>query len=533
MNWFQRFLKNLGALFYLNDPPPHPSLPGTHKEPSSTSTAHDDLDSAVLPVDEAVSGILVEQNDVPAIDPVTPAPLIPDANKQADVTFDDLNMLTESISAAWVELPHLMDDASWASFRQEILEVFKSEIVDELSDFEEEVVVQRVIAILDKYPDAKRRIAQKYAVFAEEQRFTEAEDGTGTLSAEEMGGLEEAVPADREEKQDLQIPVFFATDRQLDTSQQLAKVFANRRGDGRLHYGLATVSIPLNHQVGVLETPNRWLFQKFDPKKHFTVLTLDLMSQTEFKDEVNDSYETDEREILIFIHGYQTSFQGGLRRTAQLAYDLNFDGIAMYYSWPSAVQILKYSADEATIEWSQDHFDQFLSFVMTDLGATKIHVIAHSMGNRLLSRAMKNLSLDGMPEDAAQLRQIVFTAPDVDASLFKQLATAFDGKADRYTLYASSRDFPLELSSLIHGGSRAGEADETDGGPVIVSPVETIDVSAIDSVLAGLGHSYFGGNVRVIQDMIDLIVREKGPDDRPGLTSIGSGDDGNYWRFLK
>ncbi|MEM7803243.1 MAG: alpha/beta hydrolase, partial [Chloroflexota bacterium] len=170
--------------------------------------------------------------------------------------------------------------------------------------------------------------------------------------------------------------------------------------------------------------------------------------------------------------------------------------------------------------------------VITGLGATKIHAIAHSMGNRLLSNALERLQLEGLPESAARLRQIVFTAPDVDAETFKQLAAAYEGKADQFTLYASSRDFPLELSAFLHGGNRAGEADETDGGPVIVSPIETVDVSAIDTILAGLGHSYFGGNVRVIDDMIEVINKGKRAVER-GLTQIDVDGNRRYWQVIK
>ncbi len=35
------------------------------------------------------------------------------------------------------------------------------------------------------------------------------------------------------------------------------------------------------------------------------------------------------------MHGYNTSFDNALYRTAQIAYDLDFDGATFLYSWPS------------------------------------------------------------------------------------------------------------------------------------------------------------------------------------------------------
>jgi len=38
------------------------------------------------------------------------------------------------------------------------------------------------------------------------------------------------------------------------------------------------------------------------------------------------------KEIFVFIHGYNTSFEDAARRTGQLAYDLKFPGLAFFFS---------------------------------------------------------------------------------------------------------------------------------------------------------------------------------------------------------
>ena len=42
---------------------------------------------------------------------------------------------------------------------------------------------------------------------------------------------------------------------------------------------------------------------------------------------------------LVFVHGFNTTFDNALFRTAQIAYDLKFDGAPFVYSWPSQGQV--------------------------------------------------------------------------------------------------------------------------------------------------------------------------------------------------
>src|SRR5439155_22255307 len=98
----------------------------------------------------------------------------------------------------------------------------------------------------------------------------------------------------------------------------------------------------------------------------------------------------------------------------------------------------KYLADEQSVEFCVPDLEQFLTLIANTSGATKIHLIAHSMGNRALLRALSNLRTAG--HAPANLAEAVFTAPDVDRDIFTQLVTAVTALAQRTTLYASSRD---------------------------------------------------------------------------------------------
>src|SRR5581483_4228092 len=102
--------------------------------------------------------------------------------------------------------------------------------------------------------------------------------------------------------------------------------------------------------------------------------------------------ESENRQALVFIHGYNVTFNDAVRRTAQIAYDLAFDVTPILYSWPSQGKLHGYPADENTIEWTVPQLTVFLTELAQAAGATTIHLVAHSMGNRALVKALERLA---------------------------------------------------------------------------------------------------------------------------------------------
>ena len=88
------------------------------------------------------------------------------------------------------------------------------------------------------------------------------------------------------------------------------------------------------------------------------------------------------QEALVFIHGYNVSFENAVKRTAQIAYDLQFPGAPVCYSWPSRGGLADYTRDENQAEWTVVHLHTFLQELVQQSGAKSVHLIAHSMGNR-------------------------------------------------------------------------------------------------------------------------------------------------------
>jgi esterase/lipase superfamily enzyme len=315
------------------------------------------------------------------------------------------------------------------------------------------------------------------------------------------------------------IEILYATDRKW-LGDDLNTYGSDR---GPLTFGSCEVAIPACHRIGSLETPSllRLDFGNH-PTEHVTVINVAKERDTEafFTKMANRVSGSERREALVFVHGYNVTFQDAVRRTAQIAFDLNFDGAPVLYSWPSVGRGTAYRKDETNVLWTVSHFRKFLASLSEKTGATTIHLIAHSIGNRALTEVLKDWVRPA--EGSALFSHIVLTAPDIDAETFKHLAPSVCNKAEKVTLYFSAFDKALMLSKKFHGGySRAGEV------VVIVSGLDTIDASAVNTSFAG--HSHFAESRSVIED-IYWLLRNQPVGERFGIRKEQA-PDGIYYVF--
>jgi esterase/lipase superfamily enzyme len=295
-----------------------------------------------------------------------------------------------------------------------------------------------------------------------------------------------------------------------------------------MSYGYADVSIPRDHRMGEIEAPSLWRLEfSENPARHVTVLSIEDESVASFLAQVSGrSGQSVARQMLVFVHGFNESFDDAIKRTAQIAYDLAFDGPAIAFSWPSqgGLTPLDYTKDERNADVSAGALAALLERLRASSGRVTIHVIAHSMGNRVLTRALETASVSF--QDAGKLNQLVMMAPDVDAVLFRQAAGRIAATAEHVTLYASSQDLALKAAHRVSGYLRAGEG----GRDVLVVPgIDTVDASSVQTSAFGLGHSYYADNTTILSDVFALI-RGRRPDDRFGLQKQTT-TAGTYWRF--
>lgn len=335
------------------------------------------------------------------------------------------------------------------------------------------------------------------------------------------------------------VPVFYGTDR--DRKDLGEKISYDWQRGRRLELGRALVTIPKDHVVPMVERP--WairipyidvtLYQAAeDPKKHFTIKELKALTRDEFLALVRERLQASERfedHALVFVHGYKTTFENALYRTAQISYDLKFDGAPFLYSWPSGGTLQGYTYDRESAAQAEPYFREFLEMVVNDTGARKVSIVAHSMGNQLLLRVLQDLRRS-LPE-GVKISQLILAAPDVDRHSFENIITSIRGIAEGITLYSASNDKALLMSRRVNGGiPRAG--DVPDDGPIIVEGMDTIDATASSMDSIGINHSGYAENNALLQDIGALISSGLRPPEKrlPILESVST-PRGTYWRY--
>ncbi len=365
------------------------------------------------------------------------------------------------------------------------------------------------------------------------------------------------------------VRVFFATNRERDRSRERVvrrvSFGANRSSassiEKELTLGRAVVTVPRVKRrpgsivtPGVIETGWRWLTGQSpdgDPDKHFVIYRDGFRlftSEAAFLREVArhkaeaGSYKY---HAFVFVHGYNTSFDLALMRTAQIAYDLGEPGdssgpgkpfgIPFLFSWPSAGgetwAPLLYPYDQESARFSVTHFAHFLKMVIAKTGASKVHLIAHSMGNVALLNALA--SLEAWANGRAIVEQVILASPDVDIGEFKRLAAKVRPLTRGITMYSSSRDSAMALSKQVHNGfARAGDVDGP--GPTVLAGIHSIDISAITQCYFCTGHSEYVDQQDLLNDITRLLREDRilPPHERtPVLRQERIRGLGLFWRY--
>ena len=335
------------------------------------------------------------------------------------------------------------------------------------------------------------------------------------------------------------VPVFYGTDR--NRIKQEGRVgYANDRAK-RLEMGRALVSVPLDHKVPNIERPRAWTIpylgtiqlEKEDPSKHFTVREMKVLTKAELLALVKQrlgASSTYRNQSIVFIHGYNMSFDDSLYRTAQISYDLQFDGAAFTYSWPSGGGLASYIYDRDSAQGAERYLYEFLQMVQNETGSQNINIIAHSMGNQMLLQVLRSLKLRA-PQAISRINQIILAAPDVDRDAFEAIAAEVTGIAKGITLYASANDRALEASRFVAGNKpRAG--DVPPGGPVIVAGIDSIDISKLSTGYLALHHSGYAEHTDLLTDIGQIIRTGTRPwSQRLKAYRAVNVPTGTYWRY--
>ncbi len=327
--------------------------------------------------------------------------------------------------------------------------------------------------------------------------------GTG---ARKLFGHPESTPSG--DKQGVFIQkIFYATTRRLEAT----KYFSGERAPRQkvVSYGRCEVSIPVAvHRKGRIERPSVLSFEwQEDPRKHMVLRKVQSFSWEGLASELDETFaqsssgDVVRRNAFVFVHGFNVSFDKAARRTAQIAYDLNYDGAPIMFSWPSNGSLLAYLSDREDVEWSVPYIERFLRDLVDKARVQRLSLIAHSMGNQGLIRALHRIALKADVGIGPLFENVILAAPDFDARVFtEQIAPSVLALAKRWTLYASDKDKALDASTVLSARRLGLPLSVTEG-------IDTVDASDIDVTPWSVPdfHSYYASKQRVINDLIGVL----------------------------
>ena len=332
------------------------------------------------------------------------------------------------------------------------------------------------------------------------------------------------------------VPVFFGTDRAgVPNADRLA--YGSERGR-QLQLGRALVTVPKVHELTNIERP--WSVripyfdldvykQAEDPRQHFTIMELSQLVEPELTTLIRERLTKASRykdQAFVYVHGFHSSFDDAVFRTAQLADAFAFDGPAFVYSWPSSGEVATYTYDRESAEQSERYLRDFIRFAIEKSGAKRISLIAHSLGSLPLLNVLRDLQSTKPSE--VTIDQVILVAPDMDRDSFMAVVQTVRSVAKGITLYAASNDRALLMSSKFFGAPRAG--DIPVDGPVQLDGVDTIDVTAANS---GNAASQMSGSASyLVTDIKSLLTTGICPPDKrsPHLAAKSTAA-GVYWVY--
>lgn len=274
------------------------------------------------------------------------------------------------------------------------------------------------------------------------------------------------------------IPVFFATTRLPDPAPGL--VFGPERS-AEISFGRIDVSIPPNRTEGDIRYPDATP----DPATEFVATTnLRYADRRAFRSAVAGTLrETLEREVVIYVHGFNSTFGESHLRLAQLSHDLETPGIAVQYAWPSASNPLGYIHDRDSVLFARDGLEELIETVR-EAGAQEVVIVAHSLGSLLVLEALRQMDIAERGRAARMVDGVILASPDLDIDLFRSQAAAIDPLPEPFVIFTSQRDRALRLSARItRQPERLGNLSD-------VEQVADLDVTLLDVTQFGDGSAH-------------------------------------------
>ncbi|WP_245312464.1 alpha/beta fold hydrolase [Rhizobium sp. R693] len=235
------------------------------------------------------------------------------------------------------------------------------------------------------------------------------------------------------------VPIYVATTRAR--SDNLSLPYSAERSQ-TLNFAKLDIGIPRNHVPGRIETSGRIP----DPSRHFSARTYQpIADRQEFIRQLNAALAQrapEDREIFIFVHGYNNNFADSVFRNAQITYDYNIKSVSLNYAWPSGASIPLYVFDRDSALIGRRGLAETIE-IAAQTNAKRIILVGHSMGAYVVTEALRDLALRGRTTTLKRLGGVVLAAPDIDVDVFVSQLDDIGDIPRPFTIIVSQRDRAL------------------------------------------------------------------------------------------
>lgn len=288
------------------------------------------------------------------------------------------------------------------------------------------------------------------------------------------------------------LPVFVATNR---TTNALNEITVGRARDKS--YQRYDVSIPPNREEGRIQWPGATP----DPSQDFVTT-----KASQFPDDAAflvairrdlAALPAGSRDVVLFVHGYNTNMAEGVYRLAQMKHDLVLNAVPVYFSWPTAESVFGYVHDRDSVLYSRDHLKSVL-LLLRRTGADRVIVMAHSMGGLLTAEVMRQAELDKPGSVPELFDSLIMMSPDIDEDVAIAQLEDLSRLPNPFIVFTSNEDRALRLATRISGNNaRLGRGADVERFGAI--DITFLDVTAFNERNAGdFGHLTLGSSQALI-----------------------------------
>jgi esterase/lipase superfamily enzyme len=247
------------------------------------------------------------------------------------------------------------------------------------------------------------------------------------------------------------------------------------------------------------------------------------------------------KNLLVFIHGFDNSFEDAIKRSAfnrewfAAAQRPATDTTVLAFTWPSEGRLFPnhpaildgaYKTDQSMSGASGPHIAAFLRLAL-DLGrrlkqqhaGARVFLLAHSMGNHALQAAVEQFFAAGPPP--ALFDEVILAAADEEATTLERPDHAglfrLRDLAGRISVYYSHRDVAMAASLVANDNVRLGFDAMPHKSDAVLYPLTQfrwVDCTAVfdlaggDSVPLDASHQYYRRSKTVRADIALVMAND-------------------------